>query len=162
MNKSRTITPALGCAIAMLGLAASNPHTAQASPECAPESAAQTSVVETIRKAFAAVGAEDPDAFRAVTTSDFFAYDGGKPFDGPGLMDIIKQGHAAGKKWEWNVTDPKVHVSCNLAWISYVNRGAVTDTAGRHEVTWLESAVLGYSGRRWRIEFLHSTRAAAP
>jgi SnoaL-like domain len=161
MPASTKTIPAAGCAIAMLSLSALSAQPAHASPKCAPESTAQSSIVETLQKILAAAGAEDSEAFRAVTTPDFFAYDAGKSLDGPGLMDIIKKGHAAGMKWEWNVTEPKAHVSCNVAWISYVNRGAVTDGSGRHEVTWLESAVLEYNDRQWRIRFLHSSRAAA-
>jgi hypothetical protein len=58
------------------------------------------------------------------------------------------------------ITDAEVHVACNLAWITYVNQGSVEDASGRQAVTWLESAILEYSDARWRIRFLHSTRAS--
>jgi hypothetical protein len=62
------------------------------------------------------------------------------------------------------VIEPQVHVSCNLAWITYVNKGAVQDSSGRQDVTWLESAILesailDYVNGHWLIHFFHSTRA---
>jgi hypothetical protein len=73
-------------------------------------------------------------------------------------MNYIQQAHAAGKVFEWNVTEPKVHVSCNVAWITYINKGAVQDPSSRRDVTWLESAILDYRSGHWLIHFLHSTR----
>lgn len=35
--------------------------------------------------------------------------------------------HAAGKRYEWNVTEPDVHISGNTAWIAYANKGSITD-----------------------------------
>jgi hypothetical protein len=77
-------------------------------------------------------------------------------------MDLIQKAHAAGTIFEWNVTEPKVHVSCNVAWITYINKGSVQDSSGRQDVTWLESAFLDYQNEHWLIHFLHSTRASAP
>ncbi len=36
-------------------------------------------------------------------------------------------------------------MTCNLAWITYVNQGSVEDASGRQAITWLESAVLEYA-----------------
>jgi hypothetical protein len=74
-------------------------------------------------------------------------------------MTLIKQQHAAGKIYEWHVTDPDVHVIGSVAWIAYVNRGAVTDASGRHPLEWLESAFLQKDDGRWKIVFMHSNRA---
>jgi hypothetical protein len=45
-------------------------------------------------------------------------------------MALIKAQHAAGKRYEWNVTEPDVHISGNTAWIAYVNKGSVSDASG--------------------------------
>ena len=74
-------------------------------------------------------------------------------------MALIKSRHEAGVVYVWRVTEPEVHVDGNTAWITYVNRGSVTDAAGAKDVTWLESAVLRKEGGAWRIQFFHSTRA---
>jgi hypothetical protein len=43
---------------------------------------------------------------------------------------LLKAQHAAGKRYEWNVTEPDVHISGNTAWIAYVNKGSVSDASG--------------------------------
>ena len=117
-------------------------------------------MVETVKAVFAAAGADDLGKFHSVTTKDFYAYDNGMRFDGDALMDAIKKQHAAGYVYEWNVTQPEVHVAGNLAWITYVNQGAVKKPEGTEKLTWLESMVLEKKDGKWRIHFVHSTRAA--
>jgi hypothetical protein len=51
----------------------------------------------------------------------------GTRFNGDGIITLIKAQHAAGKRFEWNVTEPDVHISGNTAWIAYINKGSVTD-----------------------------------
>jgi hypothetical protein len=40
-------------------------------------------------------------------------------------MNLIKALHAEGKRFEWNVTEREVHISGNMAWIAYVNKGSI-------------------------------------
>jgi ketosteroid isomerase-like protein len=77
-------------------------------------------------------------------------------------MTFIKTQHAAGKRYEWNVTEPDVHISGNTAWIAYVNNGSITDAAGTQNQKWLESAFLEKQAGIWKIAFLHSTRVPIP
>jgi hypothetical protein len=126
---------------------------------CPPAISAQNDIVDVIRQLFAAAGADDLPGFQKGASPDFYAYDNGVRFTGKSLMDLLKQAHAAGKRYEWSVKDPQVHVACDLAWVTYINQGAVEDASGRHAVTWLESAILQYSNGHWRVRFLHSTRA---
>jgi hypothetical protein len=128
---------------------------------CAPLPA-DTPIIATLTGLFAAGQLDDYARFRSLTTTDFYAFDNGRRFDGVALMDLIKGAHAAGKQFQWAVTAPDVHVSCDWAWISYVNRGWVQDANGRLPMNWLESAVLRYDGGQWRVRFFHSTRAPAP
>ena len=67
---------------------------------------------------FAAARADDLPALLAVTTPNFYAYDGGRRFTAQSLMALIQKAHADGKHYEWSVTDPEVHVSCDLGWIT--------------------------------------------
>ena len=76
-------------------------------------------------------------------------------------MALIKAQHAAGKRYEWNVTEPDVHISGNGAWIAYVNKGSITDASGTVNQNWLESAFLEKQAGVWKIVFMHSTRVPA-
>jgi ketosteroid isomerase-like protein len=134
---------------------------ASAKQQCAPPAKSEAEIVAVMKQMFVAARADDFPAVIAITTPDFYAYDNGKRFTAKSLMDLIKKAHADGQRYEWNVTEPEVHVTCNIAWVAYVNKGSFEDASGRKEMTWLESMVLDYADKQWRIRFLHSTRAAA-
>ena len=87
--------------------------------------------------------------------------DGGARFNGQAVMGFIKAQHAAGKRYEWNVTEPDVHVSGNTAWIAYTNKGSITDASGTINRKWLESAFLEKQAGAWKIVFVRSTRVPA-
>jgi ketosteroid isomerase-like protein len=122
--------------------------------------AEEVKVVDTVKAVFVAAAADDLGKFHAVTTTDFYAYDNGMRFDGDALMQAIQKQHAAGYVYEWNVTQPEVHAAGDVAWITYINKGSVKNAEGTKQVTWLESMVLEKKGGKWRIHFVHSTRAA--
>jgi ketosteroid isomerase-like protein len=124
----------------------------------APSAAEQVQVTEAIRSFFAAATADDLEKLHAVTAPNFYAFDAGGRFSRDALMDMIKTAHAAGKVYVWTVNEPEVHISGEMAWITYVNRGSVKDASGTKDVTWLESAVLQKEKGTWRIHFFHSTR----
>lgn len=115
-------------------------------------------VVDAMRTMYVALGRDDVALFRSVTASDFYTYDGGKRFTGDELTAMIKARHDAGVVYVWQVTEPDVRIDGDTAWITYVNRGSVTDAAGKKDVGWLESAVLRREAGGWRIQFFHSTR----
>src|ERR1700722_12318646 len=81
-------------------------------------------VVEAMRAFYVALSADDLARFHSVIGPKFYAYDGGRRFEGDALLNLIKAGHAAGRTYVWTVTEPEVHVTCDTAWISYVNRGS--------------------------------------
>ena len=122
-----------------------------------PSAADQVQVTEAVRSFFAAAAADDLDKLHAVTTPNFYAFDGGGRFTRDGLMDLIKAAHAAGKVYVWTVNEPEVYISGDIAWITYINRGSIKDASGIKDVTWLESAVLQKEKGAWRIHFFHST-----
>ncbi|HMF76177.1 MAG TPA: nuclear transport factor 2 family protein [Bryobacteraceae bacterium] len=129
-----------------------------------PVTADQKQIVDTVSTIFAAALSDDVAKFDSVIAPGFYMYDGGARFNGDAIMALIKAQHAAGKRYEWNVTEPDVHISGNAAWIAYVNKGSITDVSGTVNQTWLESAFLQKQAGAWKIVFLHSTRvpAAAP
>jgi ketosteroid isomerase-like protein len=123
-----------------------------------PLTADQTQVVNTVSTIFTAAGTEDIAKFGSVIASDFYIFDGGARFTGDSIMALIKAQHAAGKRYEWNVTEPDIHISGNIAWIAYVNKGTITDASGTVNQNWLESAFLEKQSGVWKIVFMHSTR----
>jgi ketosteroid isomerase-like protein len=121
----------------------------------------QQQVVDTVSTVFTAARADDVAKFDSVIASDFYIFDGGARFNGNSIMTLIKAQHAAGKHYEWNVTEPDVHISGNSAWIAYVNKGSITDASGTVNQNWLESAFLEKQAGVWKIVFMHSTRVPA-
>ena len=118
----------------------------------------QQQVVDTVRTVFTAARADDLAKFDSVIAPGFYIFDGGARFNGDSIMALIKAQHAAGKRYEWNVTEPDVHISGDTAWIAYVNKGSIADASGTVNQKWLESAFLEKQAGGWKIVFLHSTR----
>jgi ketosteroid isomerase-like protein len=138
---------AVGLALAAAVQAAPNPTTPSD----------QEAVVRAIRTFYEAASKDDLALFHTVA-ADFYAFDGGKRFDGDALMELIRSLHAAGNSYVWTVTEPEVHLFGETALITYVNRGSIRDPSGEKARTWLESALLRKDHGTWRIVFFHSTR----
>jgi Domain of unknown function (DUF4440) len=128
------------------------------------ESAASntTQILDTVKALFAAASADDLAKFDSVVTPDFYMYDAGARVNGDSIMALIKTAHASGVHYEWNVTQPDVHVSGDTAWIAYVNEGSVTNASRTQHMKWLESAFLRKEAGTWKIAFFHSTRVPPP
>jgi ketosteroid isomerase-like protein len=122
----------------------------------------QRQVIDTVSAIFTAARTDDVAKFNSVIAADFYIFDGGARFDGDAIMAFIKAQHAAGKRYEWNVTEPDVHINGNTAWIAYVNKGSITDASGTMNQKWLESAFLQRQAGIWKIVFMHSTRVPVP
>ena len=118
----------------------------------------QKQVVDTVSTIFTAARADDVAKFDSVIAPGFYIFDGGARFNGDTIMALIKAQHAAGKRYEWNVTEPDVHINGNTAWIAYVNKGSISDASGTVNQNWLESAFLEKQAGTWKIVFMHSTR----
>src|SRR5258706_1243881 len=118
----------------------------------------QQQIVDTVSTIFAAARTDDVAKFDSVIASDFYIFDGGARFNGDSIMAFIKAQHLAGKRYEWNVTEPDVHITGKTAWVAYVNKGSITDASGTVNQNWLESAFLQKRAGIWKIVFMHSTR----
>lgn len=125
-------------------------------PASAPDDEAQ--VTQTLQMMYTAATSDDLTGFHSVAASDFYAYDSGKRFDGDAIMTMVKGLHAAGNVYVWKVTDPEVHITCGVAWVTYVNRGSLQNASGKTNLTWLESAILQKEKGQWRVRFMQSTR----
>ena len=122
----------------------------------------QKQVVDTVSTIFSAARTDDVAKFDSVIASDFYIFDGGARFNGEAIMTFIKAQHAAGKRYEWSVTDPDVHIGGNTAWVAYVNKGVISDASGTVNQNWLVSAFLEKQAGSWKIVFMHSTRVSIP
>ena len=122
----------------------------------------QKQVVDTVSTIFTAARADDVAKFDSVIAPGFYIFDVGARFNGDIIMALIKAQHAAGKRYEWNVTEPDVHINGNTAWIAYVNKGSISDASGTVNQNWLESAFLEKQAGTWKIVFMHSTRVPPP
>jgi hypothetical protein len=121
----------------------------------------QRQIVDTVNTIFTAIQTDDAAKLNSVITPDFYIFDGGKRFNAEEVMAIFKAQHLAGKRFEWNVTEPDIHITGSAAWIAYVNDGSIGDASGRVPQQWLESGFLEKQTGTWKVLFMQSTRVPA-
>jgi hypothetical protein len=128
---------------------------AQTTPQVlAPE---QKRVVSSVETMFRAAASNDPRLFDSVTTPGFYLFDAGTRFDGNSILTVLQQLKVSGKRFEWKVTEPDVHIEGNTAWIAYVDEGSMIEAAGTTKMEWLESAFLVSQAGEWKLMFMQST-----
>ena len=148
------ITRRFAAAIIMALLVVTAPFAARASD------ADREGIRQALTSMFDALRADDLAKFRSVVAPEFDSFDAGARFTGDELMRLIKEQHAKGWVYEWNLQEPDIRLHGETAFASYENKGFVQDPVGkRTAVTWLESAFLRRHQGRWLISFLHSSRA---
>ena len=123
---------------------------------------AQKLVVSSVETMFRAAASNDPRLFDSVTTPGFYIFDAGTRFDGKSILTVLQQLKASGKRFEWNVTEPDVHIEGNTAWIAYVDDGSMIEPAGTTRMKWLESAFLTNEAGQWKLMFMQSTPVTHP
>ncbi len=114
-----------------------------------------------VRTLYASLAQSDFDLFRTVTTADMEAFDQGLHLTREQVVALIQGAYASGVKFEWNVTDTRVHITEDDAWMTFVNRGSQQDAHGKQAKTWLETVVRRREAAHWKVRFLHSNEAAA-
>jgi hypothetical protein len=135
--------------------------TPVAAHEHCPEPLTQTEAIVSVQTGiFSALENEDKVSWERLTDRDFVAFEGGHRYARTGFFELVKSAHAAGRHFEWNVTSPRVEVSCTLATLAYVNQGSVTQGSSRSAVSWLETATFRYAAGQWRAVFVESMREA--
>lgn len=168
MRRLRLHLHALATAVVLAAVHACAPqpiaattHAGTARPaDCAPGDGADPA--DAIRAMYAALTVDDAEALGRLFAPDFYAFEVGQRFTGPELVALIKAAHAAGKTFVWNVIAPETHLVCDLAWVTWENRGSISDAAGVKPITWIESAVLRWVDGAWRLAFFHSSRVPPP
>jgi ketosteroid isomerase-like protein len=122
----------------------------------------QSQIVDAVNTIFTAIQTDDAAKLNSVVAPDFYIFDGGRRFNADQVVAIFKTEHLAGKRYEWNVTEPDIHISGNTAWIAYVNDGSISDASGRVHQQWLESGFLEKQAGIWKVVFMQSTRVPPP
>lgn len=136
-----------------------NLAVAQRTETCTASNADKPAIAQTVRDMFAAAQKDDRAAFDALVAPGFYMFDGGKQYQGDGIIRLIESYHKQGYKFVWTVPNPTIAVDCNTAFITYENVGSITPPNGaKQPQRWLESAFLVKRNGRWRIRFFHSTR----
>ena len=136
---------------------------AQRTKVCSATDADKPAVAETLRTIMYAVAMKnDVAGFDALIAPGFYMYDNGHRYEGDEIMTRVMPSYTQkGFKFVWSVQEPVVEVDCNTAWITYVNKGSITQPDGtKADTNWLESAVLEKRNGRWLLRFFHSTRVA--
>jgi ketosteroid isomerase-like protein len=148
--------------LATIGVLISFMHISAARAQRQVLTSEQTQIVDTVNTIFTAIQTDDAAKLNSVISPEFYIFDGGKRFNAEQVIAIFKAQHLAGKRYEWNVTDPDIHISGNSAWIAYVNDGSISDASGTAHQQWLESAFLEKQAGTWKILFMQSTRVPPP
>jgi hypothetical protein len=133
--------------------------------KCSVTDADKTAVADALRQMYVAATVDDLNGLHRVTAPSFYAFDGGTSYDSiDSLMNAAKAYQAQGVRFVWKVTDPKVTIHCDDAWITYVNDGSIQapGAAAPTPTKWLESAVLEKQDGAWKIVFFHSSRVPSP
>ena len=154
----RKFLPGVLCASALM--MTGHVAAAQQTKACSATVADKSAVVETLRTMYALAMKNDVAGFDALIAPGFYMYDNGHRYEGDEIMTRVMPGYTQkGFKFVWSVQEPVVEVDCNTAWITYVNKGSITQPDGtKADAAWLESAVLEKRDGRWLLRFFHSTR----
>jgi len=148
------ITPRFAAALATMLLTVTTPAAAWASD------ADREGIRQALTSMFDALRADDLEKFRSIVAPEFHSFDAGARFTGDELVQLVKEQHAKGWVYEWNLQEPDIRLHGDTALAAYLNTGFVQDPTGkRSAVTWLESAFLRRHQGRWLISFFHSSRA---
>lgn len=122
---------------------------------CAPASV--PAPVATVLAMYAAAMAGDKAGVSAQFAPGFYAFDTGKRYSGDelaGVVDLLKAMHVT---MTWTVNDPQQQVMCDVALVTWTNRGTSTNTSGTKQLTWLESAVERWQDGAWKLIFFQSS-----
>jgi hypothetical protein len=125
---------------------------------CAPASAPRPAA--TVEAMYAAAMAGDKAGMAATFAPGFYAFDGGRRFSAEefvGIVDLLK---ATKTTMTWTVNAPDEKIACDIAWVTWDNRGSATGPSGTRQIEWLESAVERWQDGAWRLVFFHSTQVS--
>jgi hypothetical protein len=135
--------------------------TPVAAHEHCPDPLTQTEAIVSVQTdILSALENEDKVTWERLTVRDFVAFESGHRYGRTDFFELMRSAHAAGRRFEWSVTNPRIEVSCTLATLAYVNQGSVTQGSSHAAVSWLETATFRYNAGEWRAVFVESMRKA--
>jgi hypothetical protein len=127
----------------------------------APPDAEQDKVVEAMNTMYVAATNDDLAQFHTVAAPDFYAFDGGKRFNGDALMELIKTAHAAGKIYVWRVTEPEVHIEGEMC-LDHLHQSRFDTRHLRHETDALAGISCSRKAKRRLADSFLSQHAGGP
>jgi hypothetical protein len=118
-------------------------------------------LVAAIERVMVCVAENDRSHLDELLCEDFHAFENGVHLSGGELLDLMGSYYAEGKRYRWSVTSPQIEVQGDFGAVVYLNVGSITEAPGTEPIamSWLETALLRRQDARWRLAFLHSTRA---
>jgi hypothetical protein len=146
-------------AVGVLLMGETLPQSAVAGSGCAPAATAKEDVLVTLGHFSAALRAGNTQLLQQTTATDFLAYDIGAPLTGSALMNLIQGDRATGAQYDWNLTEVRPQVDCNLALV-FGNQGALRPASAGQLPQWLAIAALKYEHWHWRVMYVYSMREA--
>ena len=152
MQKRWIVAPVLAIALIPINLNAQS---------CNSTDTDMTAVTDAVRTLYAGGTVDDMAKMRSVLAPSFYIFDNGHQYSSiDDLMKMVNTFRDQGIKFVWNVTNPKVTIDCNTAWITYVNDGSIQlpSSPAPTPTQWLESAILEKQDGTWKLVFMHSTR----
>ena len=145
---------ALATAITLPGSAHARQSNCPTSPQAISE------IDQTVHAFFDVLRKGDKMGFQRLTTTSFYAFDGGKRFPATKLVESVRDAHAGGVQLNWSIGTLDTKLRCDVAWSAWENVGSAGIPPNVRPVHWLESAVLVRQNGSWKIDFFHSQRAA--
>jgi Domain of unknown function (DUF4440) len=127
---------------------------------CAPPRQVERDLVALMERIFDALQRDDLTTFQAQLTPNYYIFSGGQRYTAKTFLDAVRQAHAQGLRFTWSVVAPEVHLRCDRAWMTYINRGSITAGAQAKPTEWLESGEYEFRHGAWRARFVHSTQKA--
>jgi ketosteroid isomerase-like protein len=120
-------------------------------------------MVAAIERVMVAVAQNDRARLDELLCDDFHAFENGVHMSGSELLDLMGSYYAKGKRYRWSVTSPQIESQGDFGAVVYLNVGSIIEAPGTEPIamSWLETALLRRQDARWRLAFLHSTRAKA-
>ena len=152
MQKRWIVAPVLAIALIPINLNAQS---------CNSTDTDKTAVTDAVRTLYAGGTVDDMAKMRSVLAPSFYIFDNGHQYSSiDDLMKMVNTFRDQGIKFVWNITNPKVTIDCNTAWITYVNDGSIQlpSSPAPTPTQWLESAILEKQDGTWKLVFMHSTR----
>jgi ketosteroid isomerase-like protein len=119
----------------------------------------QQEVHQTVIRLFDALSARDAAALRNQCTADVRFYEYGEAWPADTLIHLAITKNTATDFRRTNTLDfIATTIKGDVAWTTYALHSAISANGKQAEVYWMETVILTYEEKSWKISVLHSTR----